>query len=726
MEITKKSVWRVCRLVLCAGLVLFSNARAQDTDDEAISEILKHVEVNKTLLEKEISQIEVRIDQETRQVIEALDHLFDTKISRLVAGHHKEVAKEVNRIELSETAWGVALSQLKAVVGSDEDIKRICNDFLQTARRKVEPLLEELTEKMQEEINPVLESSIKSAQENIRRPFQESMVRYFDVYEGMNLPAAPLPVELVPKDTQAGQSSIPVFGISGILILIFSRILRKAVQKITVKVLGRVLSKLIPVIGALLILVDIYDVSQAKIKLEAEIRAQFLQAYEEEMTADVFWRDADAEDGSYRRNMSESVHELLDKWADQCKDEVKRAMEASHVAALSPNARAYMLAEKEKGRNSQQIAEDMTIVGRTFESSLIASHPLEELLDIVFRAPDRRALQRLVYTLGNKVFMEEYAKGGSNFLEAAHIIGAEEVSRMVKGESTLNWQDAREAFLTLAPDVDPAVRRGLMLLLESGIPYRGVTTSSLEAAGRHEDLFLFLLDAFSHDPPRLLKLISDKDVRDVMRQCRSESEELTLACAREWTELTWKRYAEAERIQALNAAAAYRLKETNQSYDSFARSMQKQDELTLLYLETGVDGLRIWDTFVTAESGEVDRALAREALSFYKKGYPAESLMTRDGIDMARATSWLPIMKQDTFNMLIKLGSFGWIVFWVIGLIVAIFLFWIILTILLKIRRSFRDSERREIMEKKRPVRIIREVETEDNSDRRKLEDERE
>ncbi len=696
------------------GITLsFSPAYSQDLspaiNDEG--EVLKQVEAKKALLAKEVEQLEDTVEVETQHVIVSLDKLFQNEVSGIIAEHHKQVETAIENVKLPESMGqvGITISQFKAALGKDEEIKKICDEFVKSAQRTIEPLVEQLTQDIQSAIEPVLKEKTNEAQENIRKPFQASIAKYFPVYGGVNLPPAPLPTRLMPAGLSSSETFVPVLGIAGIVLIILRNVIKKLITKMTAKMAGKVLSKLIPYVGWILLAWEVVSVTQAKANLESDMRAQFIEVYRQEVTADTFWKSPQDEDGmSFQDDMTASVRELLTKWANVCREEVGRVMDAAQVMSVSPNAKDYMIKQKENNRNSLEVTEDLILVGKTFEPSMIALAPVEKLLDIIVRVPDKTELRNLVYTLGDSTFLSEYEKSGTEFLIAAHEIGTDEISRMIKGNTSVSWREAVEAYKTLEPESSAIAKRGLLILLETDVEYHGVVNSTLEIIGYSEVLFRKIAALLHPKHDRILRLISDDAIRETLIDSFEANPDLTAACLKAWPDVIWKRYSDPNRLAALLTVAAYRREERNESFESFAQSLLAQDDANNIHLEFGLDGVRIWDAYVTKESGDVDRQFARNALELYRKGFPAKDLFTHEGVESAQLASWLPFAQLRIYNVIKKLGRTVSLLFGIFLLILFLFVILLILKKTLPIVRMLKGRQERsaKIMQPQSPYEI--------------------
>ena len=70
----------------------------------------------------------------------------------------------------------------------------------------------------------------------------------------------------------------------------------------------------------------------------------------------------------------------------------------------------------------------------------------------------------------------------------------------------------------------------------------------------------------------------------------------------------------------------------------------------------GLDGVRLWDAYVTPSTGEHQRRLATKAIDLYKAGYPRDDLSKRGGLELAAFYSRLPLDLK-LYNLFKPLGK---------------------------------------------------------------------
>ena len=422
---------------------------------------------------------------------------------------------------------------------------------------------------------------------------------------------------------------------------------------------------------------DAWNATQAKADLENALRTQFLSTYKEEFSPVTIWNQP-VEEGepSTRQQLEQQVSASLHTWSEHCRKEVERMLDAARVFALSPNVQNYIAEQTQTGRHTQEIVEDMHLVGEVFGPEIIVQAPIGNLLTMLVHAPDRQELARLARELDSWL-LQEYTEHGREVLVAAHLLGVPTFLEVVQAGKKLDWSDVRAMFERYPRDLSEPARRGLVLALQEQTAPSGVAPTTLETIARHQSLFRLVAPLVVPDTEKLFRLFGSLSVVELVDQAFQKNAEAAQAFLRQWSVRTWERYRDPARFDALLSVAAYRLTERRQAADAFAREIGERDELTPVFVDVGLCGVQLWDAYVGTASGQHQRQEADEAIRFYKAGYPCDALLTREGLQQARFDDFLP------FGLGRKLRSLGTLAYYsLIVLVVLVIASLIVLVVL--------------------------------------------
>ena len=657
-------------LLLLWGHSAIEAQTSESTTSAIVAEQLRQTESKKRLARQEIAQLEDRVEAEVRQIIGRLDDFFrGDRVQKQFDKHHTEAEEilqevslpgDVDSLQVTLKQWKSILPDfLPDVLANSKDLEALVERFIGNAERHLEPTREALEGDIEALFEDVLRTEAERAQQDIRAPFQAILIRYFPVWEGHGLQAPPLPG--LPKELGVDPGA---FGKSGalaltglLLILLRKRIVNTIRRRVARKIVGKVAAKLIPLVGLLLIAYDVTNILQAKAELEATLRSEFAAAYAEELIPAALW-EIPPESGapSFRQELEADVRSLLHTWSQHCRQEVERMLDAARTYTLSPNIKAYIAQQEKKGRDTQEVVEDMVLVAQVFEDHLIARAPLVQLLDMIIYAPDRQELSRLAQALDNRL-LREYEQHGGEVLVAAYTLGVDLFLEAMDANAELDWSSAQQAFEQYPHDMNDQARRGLLLLLLEKLDYAGVPPSTLERIVRHEAVFRSLVPVLlTSDREKLFEILAHDQVLRIVEKGYEQHAEVTDGFVETWPSRTWKRYERESRFQALFTLAAYRMEEHGQSASAFSEEISQRDELTPIYEEVGLDGLRLWDAYVAPATGEHQRGLAKQAIDLYKAGYPRDALSERGGLELAAFYSRLPLGLK-LYNLFEPLGK---------------------------------------------------------------------
>ena len=624
--------------------------------EPTIEQLLIDANSKKALAAREITQSPDRIAGEVARIIARLDSFFRDELRGQFDTHYKEIEQSLQTVSLPEDVGRleVAWEQLKAGTRIDSSgLDALVEDFIGRAQAEIEPYQANLIASIDSQLEEIWAAAFKQAQDTIRAPFLEILVRHFPAWDTPHLTAPPLSVPSQSSAEDYRPNVVrPALGLTGILLIVLRR---KIVRMVSLKMAGKVAGKFIPVVGALLLAFDVWDAAQAKTSLEQTLREQFLIRYQEEFTLTTLW-DQPAEEGepSTRQQLEQEIRPFLHRWSDHCRREVERILEAAHIFAISPNVKDYITEQTQKGRHTQEIVEDLSLVSGVFGQEIIVQAPLDDLLLLIVHAPDEQELARLARELGPWL-LQEYAQHGREVLVTANRLGVPTFLEVVRTGKKLDWYDVRTVFEQYSRLSEPA-RRGLVLALLERTSPSSIPSATLENISRHEKLFRIVAPLVAPDTDKLFNLFGSPPVLDVVDRAYQRNTEAAEAFLSQWTFRIWERYRDPARFDALSAVTDYRLTERKQMARDLAREIGERDELTPIFADVGLCGVRLWDTYVGPAAGQHQRKVTENAIYLHKEGYPCDVLQTEEGLSRVRFFHHLPLGLQ-AFHLLRQEGK---------------------------------------------------------------------
>lgn len=669
-----------------------AHAQTPSEAEPNVEDLLISANSKKALAAREIAQSPSRVAGELARVMAGMDRLFQEQVQERFDAHYKKVEQYLQTVSLPEDVGSleVAWQQAKAGVYDSGDLEALVNSFVRRTQTAFEPLREDLAGDIDRLITGTLADELKQAQDNIRAPFQEIAARYFPAWDVPYLNAPPLPTP--PGLQREGRSSLlgPTIGLVGLLVILRRKVISTIISRAIAKIFGKTSAAMVSgplavIAGGLLLGYEIWNATQAKADLENALRTQFLSTYKEEFSPATIWNQP-VEEGepSTRQQLEQQVSASLRTWSEHCRKEVERMLDAARVFALSPSVQNYIAEQTQTGRHTQEIVEDMHLVGEVFGPEIIVQAPIGNLLTMLVHAPDRQELARLARELDSWL-LQEYTEHGREVLVAAHLLGVPTFLEVVQAGKKLDWSDVRAVFERYPRDLSEPARRGLVLALQEQTAPSGVAPATLETIARHQSLFRLVAPLVVPDTEKLFRLFGSLSVVELVDQTLQKNAEAAQAFLSQWSVRTWERYRDPARFDALLSVAAYRLTERRQAADAFAREIGERDELTPVFVDVGLCGVQLWDAYVGTAAGQHQRQEADEAIRFYKAGYPCDALLTREGLQQARFYDFLPFGLGRKLRPLGTLAYYSLIV--LVVLVIAVPVVWLVRK-LLTVRRS--------------------------------------
>ena len=622
--------------LLWAILVLFSlsnivHGQTPSEAEPAVEELLIQADSKKALAAREIGQSRAYVERETARIMATLDSLFQNQIQERFDTHYKQVEQHLQAVSLPENvdSLEVTWKQWKGVYDSS-DLDALLKDFVHRAQTTLESHREDLARYVGIQLKETLTAELEQAQNTIRARFQKIVARHFSVWDVPYLhpPRLPELPQLLAEDHLPNVGGLAP-GLAGLLLI---SLRRQIVKMVSLKMAGKAASKFIPVVGFLALLYEGWTIAQAKADLERELRTQFFSTYQEEFSPTTIWNQP-VEEGqpSARQRLEQKVSTFLQAWSEHCREEVERMLDAAHVFYLSPNAQSYIREQTGKGRNTQEIIEDMHLVRDVFGPDIIIQAPLGDLLTMIVNAPDKQELSHLASELDTWL-LQEYEKRGKEVLVAANRLGVSTFLEVVRVSEKLDWYDVHEVFQQYPRDLSKRARRGLVLALSEQVAPPGIAPATLENIARREKLFQIVAPLVMPDTKKLFGLFSSTPVVDIVDRAYQKNAEAAQAFLSGWPVQTWERYRDPDRFNALIVVANYRFTEWKQAAPAFASEIGERDNLTPIFADAGLCGVQLWDTYAGPTVGQHQRKVAENAISLSQKKYPCDVLQTPEGL----------------------------------------------------------------------------------------------
>ena len=638
-----------------------SNVGDQDKSN-MLAQMLLEIEVAARTAETEIEKLPSIVDAERSRIKNALDTWARNDLTKIVGKNYSDIEKALaaTKLPLEEGTFSIWWKQTKAGAGSNEDLEKLVELFFSN----LQPRLSSVSESFQREILDSLESEtqfhLQSSMERIREPFLGILKQRLPVYNTIPIPnteRASLAFSSSGKKNGFSQGSIPLKGLVGIAFVVLGkRIINRIMKFLVMKIAGKVLSKIVPVVGWLLLAFEVYDMTGARDRLEEEMRKSFYEEYKLEFIAEsLWWKSEDGSSLSMREEIDRNIASLLKNWEKICKSEAASMIQSAHILSFSQPVRDYVAKEIAKGSEFEPVLQKMGILWDAF-GPLLAQGPIDVLESILISAPDRNDLRILSKVMGPRL-LEIYKNYGIDFLQGVDRLGAQNFLTSEEWSNTeIDWHllNGDLAYVpNLSENREAAI--GLLALVKEKVPVKGLSPDSMAKIAPKKDLFRKLWGILKPDIEKTIQLLGNKKAVAGLEESLALFPGSAAVFIREYGTEFWTAWSRAEILDLLQITDL-RAVNSGRPRDQSAVSPEDRAELINIYRRAGKPGIALWDIYATEESGEVGKNFARKSIECLADGYPFEDLKDMEHLEFAIFCRRIPFVGRFLYDNLKNLG----------------------------------------------------------------------
>ena len=649
------------------GANLAAQAEAQEKADFAA--LLKQTDLERATVLAELQDFDpAEFIQQGERELAAYWQAED--VSAAFQRHYRDIERIIAQVHIDprfdtlDTLW----AQYKSFY-DDEKLNEISDAFvrdtLQAIQTTQESFIEETLTGFREHANSVYEET----QRDIGRELDRIVRKQFDYWP--ELASNPASITLRPEDIQGPQrAGAPMVGFAGALLLILRKQIAGTIVKIVGgKVLGQVAAKFVPVVGALLLVWDVVDATQAKVQLEDKLREIFVEQYRVALTPELFWDKS-------RQEVRTEFRKGIDRWVEATRVDIERMMERD-VAVLiqNPSFEAYAEEMLKKGHNLEQVAEQLRALREDFGplSNELAIDQMYDIRSLLPReaAAERGFLPRLIDVFGaDFVPLVDHHK--RLFLEVAWEIGPENLRELLA-----RGLDPREVYdsyrKSLNRDDSANAKKGFILAWHMGLDLRPgkINAAFLEKLFANRDLAEQLQrDEVPQD--KLIGILASDKVRGIVANVYAKDAILGGGFARGFDLVEMdNRYADPRQVTDLvNLFHQQHPGADRATSDRFIQEIREDSWKADIFSRHGQTGLEIAAAHIKGEPSAYELEMTKKAIALYEQGYPLDVVKDRQAVDYAHDYSALG---QSFFNLTYPiqkhLGSLGTLI---LGLVVVV------------------------------------------------------
>ena len=647
--------------VFAAGGRAFS-ATSKEERDRLFDKMLLEIEVAAKTAGSEIEKLPSLVEDERSRIKNALDKWASSELPKIVEANYLEVERALAASSLpkEEGAFSVWWKQTKAGAGSRDDLKNLVELFF----KDLQPRLSSASESFQMAILESLEEEaglqLGESMERVRRPFIGILKQRLPVYNTIPIPntdRAALSFSSAEKKGTLSEGSIPLKGLVGVaLVLLGRRIMTRIMKFMVMKIAGKVLAKLVPIIGWLLLAFEVYDLAGARDQLEEEMRKSFLEEYKAEISAEsVWWKGDDGGGLSMREEIDRNIGSLLKSWERICRSEADSMIQSAQILSFSEEVRNYVSQQLDEGAEFEPVLQKMSIMWDVF-GKLLAGGQVQMFESMLVTAPDRNDLRLLAKSMGPKL-LPFYEKFGADYLQAVSKIGV--YNYLASEEWTgagIDWHILNESLLSL-PDLtdNRDAASGLLALALEGVAVKGVSPEALAAIGARRDLFGKIWKILKPDVAKTAALLENKKAMANVAEGLELYPETTAVFLKTYNPEFWSAWTRDDVIDLMRITE-FRAASYGKPRDLALPAPEDRGELISLYRQGGRQAISLWDVYATEDSGMMGKNLARRSIACLVDGYDYEELKDKEMLEFAVMCRKIPIMGKFFYDNFKNLG----------------------------------------------------------------------
>lgn len=637
-------------------------AQSKEERDRLFDKMLLEIEVAAKTAGSEIEKLPSLVEDERSRIKNALDRWANSELPKIVEANYLEVEKALAESSLpkEEGAFSVWWKQTKAGAGSRDDLKNLVELFF----KDLQPRLSSASESFQKAILESLEEEagiqLGESMERVRRPFIGILKQRLPVYNTIPVPntdKAALSFSSAEKRSGLSEGSIPLKGLVGVaMVLLGRRIITRIMKFMVMKIAGKVLAKLIPVIGWILLAFEVYDLAGARDQLEEEMRKSFLEEYKAEISAEsVWWKGDDGGGLSMREEIDRNMGSLLKSWERICRSEADSMIQSAQILSFSEEVRNYVSKQLEDGAEFEPVLQKMSIMWDVF-GKLLAQGQVQMFESMLVSAPDRNDLRLLAKSLGPKL-LPFYDKYGADYLQAVSKIG---VYNYLSSEEWvaggIDWHILNENLISmpdLADNRDAAT--GLLALVLEGAPLKGVSPEALAAIGARRELFNKIWKILKPDVAKSAALLENRRAMANVGEGLELYPESAAVFLKNYNPEFWSAWSRDDIIDLMRITE-FRAANYGRPRDSVLVAPEDRGELISLYRQGGRQAVSLWDIYATEDSGMLGKNLARRSIACLVDGYDFEELKDKEKLEFAVMCRKIPVMGKFFYDNFKNLG----------------------------------------------------------------------
>ncbi|QEP41936.1 hypothetical protein D5085_01515 [Ectothiorhodospiraceae bacterium BW-2] len=644
---------------------------------------------------------------ETRIVAKFERYWFQPEVQQQFNDFYSELESELNQITIEQssmdvisakmdTFWGTVKNTVKCWFKNcdleDEEINEkltvIIDNFSEKAIDKIKPLQTQFIEQQVRQFGPEVQRLRDEETERLANEIAALTNDYFPSLQPETIYLATLNVSKqqqlndIRNSSELSQGDIPDIGnaMVGAIILAMNRTMQRViVRSVAGKVVGGVASKMIPILGWVLIAGDAWSAAHAKEGMEQELREGFMQVYRANLAPATF---IDFTNDHNDQNSAYSiVFNGLNRVQHQVSDEINQLLTLPELVLVNPCINSYINARLEAGDLMEHIAKDIVAMGQQFGIEAMRYLAPQQMQHLMTQLPTGAPSQFIgkVVSQYRDQFWPLYEQHGALLLESSFVMGIEPTAWLIEAKRSLpntlqqfRQHQLQHASLTAKKGFSLAIR------LELDLQDRGWSVTRFETLSQHEEA-VRLLHQSGINQAKLMPLLSQPALLPQLQQrCNEGGCEVIKAVVQQWsvTELVngidtplvdklmslYRTEPEftLQLLESLNYAKLHQLlreegtvsalqryvaeeRQQGGTQEQLVQQLHRDPQLLSLYQQLGREGVALYRYYYPDPiAGEAARKLATAAIALVQQGYSYDELRDADLVQFATEYEWAP------------------------------------------------------------------------------------
>ncbi len=533
-------------------------------------------------------------------------------------------------------------------------------DFMNNAQAAIQDSVRALEDEIRDDFNTEFLKNIDSAKGNIYALYESTLSQLLGKELVANAFYAPSLQPVLEKffpqaENETASSSSPftlAIGIGMIMTPLIRRVMTRVGVTATAKIGGKLLARVLPVLGWALLVWEGVSIYYAKTNFEEELRKNFFAEYKQSLTAETIWTEEGvADDSSFEKTTQDLVKNFCAEVEAQCRNTAVALTEVADVIKQNPILLESVKNKRDDGIDPTSIYDTMKQLYSVFKENFASADSLDNLqrleqiynrIPFDFRGP----FTRLADVAGPEL-IALFSKDRTAFdtvITKAQLIG---VDHYLQHRSDADKMDSALFTNTFTPyasfiATDKDACDGVFLLVNSGLQATGWQQEALRRVATHAEVFTAISTRMRDNYDKLAEIFQSERRLVAFLAAYGKEPALSVTAIQSQPIAFWDA-GDADEIEKTLSLAAYLEQTWDVSPEEAVDTAVNDTKLRGIYEEHGAEGIDIWRRFAGKDSGAQQEKNAESAIRLVSRGFEADKLMTVGNVRSAERLDKIPL-----------------------------------------------------------------------------------